>query len=100
VRTSISSHEDVPVRAVRLAIVERSASARRPEAERETLERGLVGQSRKRFWAVLAMVLRYDGLCIGELRILRRVRLPPLYVCTLGTISLCLCATIVGAQRV
>jgi len=34
---------------VRLAIVERSARARRPEAERERPGRGVGGQGRKRF---------------------------------------------------
>lgn len=49
----MSSHVDVPVMAVRLAIVLRSARARRPEAERATPGKGVAGQGRKRFYNVL-----------------------------------------------
>jgi hypothetical protein len=39
----MSSHVDVPVNAVRCAIVLRSARARRPEVERERPLMGMVG---------------------------------------------------------
>jgi hypothetical protein len=38
-----SSHVEVPVIAVRFAVVLRSAMARRPEVERERLLMGMVG---------------------------------------------------------
>ena len=52
----MSSHVEVPVMAVRLAIVLRSARARRPEAERAMPGRGVVGQGRKRFCGVLGLL--------------------------------------------
>jgi hypothetical protein len=52
-RTSMSSHVEVPVMAVRLAIVLRSARARRPEAERATPGMGVAGQLRNPFCWVL-----------------------------------------------
>lgn len=51
-RTSMSSHVEVPVMAVRLAIVLKSARARRPDAERATPGRGVAGHGRKPFCGV------------------------------------------------
>lgn len=49
----MSSHVEVPVMAVRLAIVLRSARARRPDAERATPGTGVAGQGRNPFYDVL-----------------------------------------------
>lgn len=49
----MSSHVEVPVMAVRLAIVLRSARARRPDAERARPGRGVAGQGRNRFCGML-----------------------------------------------
>lgn len=49
----MSSQVEVPVMAVRLAIVLRSASARRPDAERATPGTGVAGQGRNPFYGVL-----------------------------------------------
>lgn len=59
----MSSHVEVPVMAVRLAIVLRSARARRPEADRATPGRGVAGQGRKRFCGVLGL---FDWFFLGR----------------------------------